>query len=365
MTILTFLVVLVLLILVHEWGHFIVAKKTGMRVDEFGIGFPPKLFGIKKGETEYTLNALPIGGFVKIYGEDSEARADGEEDSQSTGRAFTDASYLAQALVLVAGVTMNIIFAWILFSLAFMIGVPSVVSTTEAGPEAALRITEVYPDTPAAEADIPVGAEVVGIVENNGSVSAKTPEAFSAYIKESEEPVPVRYIYKGEEVTRVVTPEKVSIGGVEEQVIGVSVALVEIERLWPHVALWEGLTLTITSLYAITVGILQFLFDALTLNADLSQVAGPVGIAGMVGDASAIGFTSLMFFAAFISLNLAIINLLPFPALDGGRLLFVGIEALTNKKIPPAVVGVTNAIGFGLLILLMLVVTYSDITKLF
>ena len=143
MSILIFLAVLFFLILVHELGHFLVAKWAGMRVDEFGIGFPPKLFGVRKGETEYTLNALPIGGFVKIYGEN------GSEDETSKERSFTSKSRWAQAAVLVAGVTMNALFAWVLFSIAFMIGVQGAVSETEAGPNAELVVVEALSGFPA------------------------------------------------------------------------------------------------------------------------------------------------------------------------------------------------------------------------
>src|SRR3989338_6883139 len=133
MSILIFFLVLFVLILVHEWGHFIAAKKTGMRVDEFGIGFPPKLFGVKKGETEYTFNALPIGGFVRIFGENPAAIEDEEGDK---ARAFGSRPYWAQAVVLVAGVTMNVIFSFFFFIITFMIGVPTAVEEATASPEA-------------------------------------------------------------------------------------------------------------------------------------------------------------------------------------------------------------------------------------
>ena len=179
MSILIFFLVLFVLILVHEWGHFIVAKKTGMRVDEFGIGFPPKLFGVKKGETEYTFNALPIGGFVRIFGENgeepfspvegealdrrSEAQAEAGEGGvqrQQTikrdSRSFNYRPKWAQALVLIAGVVMNVLFAWLLFSVTYMIGVPTAVDEATAGPGAELVIVQTLPDSPASV--IPPGA---------------------------------------------------------------------------------------------------------------------------------------------------------------------------------------------------------------
>ena len=159
MSIILFLLVLFVLILVHEWGHFIVAKKTGMRVDEFGIGFPPKLFGIKKGETEYTFNALPIGGFVRIYGENLEEIPDDEPDKS---RAFGSRPRWAQALVLIAGVAMNVIFAWFLFLITFLIGMPASVSESEASSEAVLYVSGTMPNSPLAEELLP-GSEIASV----------------------------------------------------------------------------------------------------------------------------------------------------------------------------------------------------------
>ena len=158
MSVILFLLVLFVLVLVHEWGHFIVAKKTGMRVDEFGIGFPPKLFSVKKGETEYTFNALPIGGFVRIWGENFADAAEEKESGIDVSRSFAARPKWAQALVLIAGVTMNILFAWFLFSLTYMIGLPTVVDEADATSAAELSIMDVLPDSPAAV--IPAGSVV-------------------------------------------------------------------------------------------------------------------------------------------------------------------------------------------------------------
>ena len=144
MSILLFFIVLFVLILVHEWGHFIVAKKTGMRVDEFGIGFPPKIAGIKKGETEYTINWLPLGGFVRIFGENGDENAD-EKDTADKSRAFSSRPKWAQALVLIAGVTMNILFAWLLLALSFMIGLSSDVDESTGRVVASLPIAGTLP----------------------------------------------------------------------------------------------------------------------------------------------------------------------------------------------------------------------------
>ena len=392
MTILLFLAVLFVLILVHEWGHFIVAKKTGMRVDEFGIGFPPKLFGIKKGETEYTINLFPIGGFVKIFGEDaisiasspveseasdrrserSEAGEGGvnavdaahaEKAGDATSRSFTAKSKWAQTAVLIAGVTMNVLFAWLLFVAVFMIGSPTAVEEGQQGADARLVITNVVPGSPASEAGIPVGAEVLGFANMD---SAPTPSSFRDVTATAQEPITFEYEAGGEVITTQIMP----VSGIIEddpdrQAVGLQLTFVETVRKSLPAALMEATDLTYRSLIAITVGIGSLLADIVVLDADLSQVAGPVGIVGLVGDAAEFGFTSLLMFTAVISLNLAVINLLPFPALDGGRLLFVAIEAVIRRPIHPVWVARLNTLGFILLMALMVAVTYSDISKLF
>lgn len=351
MSILIFLLVLFFLILVHELGHFLVAKWAGMRVDEFGIGFPPKLFGIKRGETEYTLNALPFGGFVKIQGENN------EEHSHLDKRSFNQKSKWAQAAVLVAGVLMNALFAWALFSLAFVIGTQNAVSEADAGPDAELMVVGVLPDFPAEQGGLTKGAVIVGIE----GTETLTPSSFKETLKQNGS-VTVSYMHSGERITTVLTPELYEASG--EEVVGASLSLVETIQKPLHVAVSDGFMLMLTGLRDITIGIGALLVDAFSLNADLSNIAGPVGIVGLVGDASALGFSTLLMFTAFISLNLAVINLLPFPALDGGRLLFVGIEALKGSPIPPRVAGALNGIGFLLLILLLIAVTFSDIARI-
>jgi regulator of sigma E protease len=363
MSILIFLVVLFLLILVHEWGHFIVAKKTGMRVDEFGIGFPPKLFGVKRGETEYTLNALPIGGFVKIWGENYEDAA--QPETADAGRGFSSRPKWAQALVLVAGVTMNVIFAWLLFAGTYMIGVPTAVTEAEAGPDAELYIGMTIPDAPAAvlkPGSTILGAEAAGRVLTN-----PTPSSFTEFIQETAPaPLTVEYEYGSERSVVELQPTQGLIDGQPERyAVGASLSLITIQSMPVHHALWQGLVTTWDGLVAIVFGLAGLISQAFVGEADFSQVAGPVGIVGMVGDAAAFGITALMTFTAIISLNLAVINLLPVPALDGGRLVFVAIETVTGRPIPPEWAGRVNLVGFALLMTLMVLVTYNDIIRLF
>ena len=362
MSILIFFLVLFVLILVHEWGHFIVAKKTGMRVDEFGIGFPPKLFGIKKGETEYTFNALPIGGFVRIWGENYE-EAKGEEEVKDS-RAFNARPKWAQALVLVAGVTMNILFAWFLFSLTYMIGVPTAVEESVASDSAELYITGVLPDGPAAE--LPLGSIITAVQSGNQTIEGPTPTEFSTVVTQAApESVIVSYSYDDTDTTIELTPVQGLIADEPERyVIGTSLSMVEIEKRPFFTAIADGLTSTWKGLTGISAGLWSLISQSFMGEADFSQVAGPVGIVGMVGDAASFGITALLTFTAIISLNLAVINLLPFPALDGGRLVFVAIEAVTGRRIPTVWAGRVNLIGFAILMLLMIAVTYNDIIRI-
>ncbi len=363
MTILLFFGVLFVLILIHEWGHFIVAKKTGMRVDEFGIGFPPKLFGKKWRGTEYTFNALPIGGFVKIAGENAE---DVTEDGAVPEDSFSAKSKWAQAAVLVAGVTMNVLFAWVLFVAILMTGMPTVVEEASAGEDAVLTVTQVLADGPADKATIPNGAELLRLGTADESLDNLTPTSFRTFIKDNgTQPVTVTFAYNNQEQEVVLTPEE---GLIENDptrpAVGIALSMVENTKRSLWTATVEATKMTGHSLVAITTGLGALVFDSMKGTADFSQVAGPIGIVGMVGDAAQLGLVSLLFFTAMISLNLAVINLLPFPALDGGRLVMVGIEAVTGKPINPVWVGRVNLVGFVLLLLLMVAVTFSDITKL-
>lgn len=365
MTILIFFAVLFVLILVHEWGHFIVAKKTGMRVDEFGIGFPPKLFGIKKGETEYTINALPIGGFVRIYGENAQDASVDAQGGSDISRSFTSKSKWAQSAVLIAGVTMNVIFAWLLLAFVFVYGVPTAVDESKAGPSAELVVTSVLQGSPADEAGIQVGAKILSY-STDTNTGVLTPTEFKNYSAGSTgAPIVITYEVGNTENTASVVPTTGLISeNKDERAVGITLALVETVKKPFLTALHDATITTYESLIAIASGLFSLFVNIAQNDADLSQVAGPIGIVGLVGDAAEFGLASLLMFTAIISLNLAVINMLPFPALDGGRLVMVGIEAVIKRPINPVWVARVNTFGFILLLLLMVAVTYSDIGKL-
>lgn len=354
MTIIIFLLILLVLILVHEFGHFIVAKKSGIRVDEFGIGFPPKLFGIKKGETEYTFNLFPIGGFVRIFGENP------DEESIKSERSLINKPKYIQALVLVAGVTFNVIFAWIVFSIIFMVGMPVPIteSTSDKVTNIELIIGDVIKDSPAEGVSLLFGDKITSLSYGDEVVlnpnSENTPEFIASHDGVE---IEIGYTRGGDTFSAFITPV--------DGIIGVALSEVGILKLGFFSAIYEGLIFTGKMVVAITVGIVSFLWSALLLQADLSEIAGPVGIVGLVGDASTLGIVSLLSFMAIISIDLAVINLLPFPALDGGRLLFVVIEAIKGSPMNPKIANTANAIGFTLLIILMVAVTYNDVLRIF
>jgi len=362
MSIILFLLVLFILVLVHEWGHFIVAKKTGMKVDEFGIGFPPKLFGIKRGETEYSFNALPIGGFVRIWGENYED-ALVENETKDNGRGFSQKPKWAQALVLVAGVTMNVIFAWLLFSITYMVGIPTQVADDSISPSARLVIVETMPDSPGSV--IPVGAEITKISHSDREVESPSATEFISEIQAVEGgEISVTYLQSGEKNVVSLNPVQGLSSNEGDYLLGVFPVMVDSVSKPFFTAIADGFVATWEGLKAICNGLYGLIAGSFTGEADLSQIAGPVGIVGMVGDAASFGLVSLLTFTAIISLNLAVINLLPFPALDGGRLLFVAIEAVTKKTIPPGWAGRLNLLGFALLMIIMIAVTYNDILRL-
>lgn len=358
MSIIIFIIILSALIIVHELGHFLIAKRFGIRVDEFGLGFPPritKLFTWKG--TPFTLNWLPFGGFVKIFGENP---ADKIEDLVTDN--FQSKNRGIQASVLVSGVVGNFLFAWLLISLGFIVGLPAPANLSLPVENTHTVITTVLPLSPAATAGLKSGDVILSL--SRGEIHSElAPEVASLFLARSAEPVTFLVERGGEISTKVVVPEESIIK--DRLAVGISMDVIGIVKLPPYKALWYGLKTTseLTLLTGQAIG--TFILEALSGRADLASVTGPVGIIGMVGDVRELGFTYLLTFTALLSINLSIINLLPLPALDGGRLLFIGIEAVTRRSIPPRVFNALNTVGFALLILLMLVITVQDVRNVF
>ena len=365
MEIAIFIIVLVVLIVVHEFGHFVAAKLSGMRVDEFGIGYPPRAATIATfGETRYTLNWIPFGGFVKIYGEDASL------DRARDARAFSSKPRLAQALVLVAGIAMNLLFAYVLITSALIVGTPRALSHEEiAGArDVELAVAGVLPGSPAARAGLAPGDVILWAEDGHFDFTGADSAAFTEFVAKGKGNTTIALVVRhggGEEETIFVRPEAGIIpSDASRAALGVEVATIGVVPLSLGAALREGAVLTWEVIKLTAVGLAHFFYGALTFSADLSQVAGPVGIAGVVGAASLQGLGGLFSIMAIISINLALINLIPVPALDGGRLLFVIIESVIRRPIRPAIARSVNAVGFALLLLLMVVITAHDIFKI-
>ena len=379
MSLLIFLIILSALIIVHELGHFLVAKYYGIRVDEFGLGYPPraaKLFSWKK--TVFTLNWLPFGGFVKIFGENPSEEAkpspwkDSEEakpspwkDSKGKGLAldsFQTKNRGIQAAVLVAGVVGNFLFAWLLISFGFMSGLPSPAGLALPIENPRTVITVVVPGSPAAQAGLKSGDAIVSMSRGD-SYAELSPEALSEFIARSLEPITLSIERGKTSFTKNLAPQEGLIAG--RPALGISMETIGIVDLPLHRAIWEGLKTTVSLTLLTARAIFSLISQAVVGRADLAAVTGPVGIVGMVGDMRELGWNYLVTFAALLSINLSIINLMPFPALDGGRLLFVGIETVTRRPIPSRFFNAVNTAGFALLIFLMILITIQDVRNIF
>ncbi len=360
MSIVLFFAVLAVLILVHEFGHFLFAKWFGVRVDEFGLGFPPRLFGVRRGETLYSVNAVPFGGFVKIYGEKEEEVTEADKERSLAAR-----PRYKQAAIIAAGVLFNFIFAWLLITGGFLSGLPMPVSGEGAGSAVQnplLTITAIDKNSPAAETGLRVGDRIT-------MVSRETEKILNPSLEQVQEFIATHggrnidiAVTRGsvEEIVSVIPRDGIVPG---KPAIGIAMDMIGVVRLPIHEALWEALKVSATLTVAVIDAFGNLISDALKGHPDVANLTGPIGIVGLVGDAAQFGFVYLLGFTAFISINLAVFNLLPFPALDGGRLLFLIVEALTGKSINSRIVNMLHLSGFVLLVTLLLVVSYYDLVR--
>jgi regulator of sigma E protease len=380
-TILVFIAVLALLVLVHESGHFLTARKLGVKSEEFGFGFPPRIFGIYKNkfgkwkfvkgtksiedlnkdektapaDTIYSFNWIFAGGFVKIKGENG----DGAKDPDS----FIVQKAWKKILILVAGVVMNIVLAWLLLSTAFMFGMNQ--DLEMAGRNAKVSNPEIIfigtlEDSPAQKAGIEAGDALI-------SLNGENIRLFSDFVAKIES-------YQGEEVSLEIQREDEQVvltmvpefsEELNQAAIGVAVynsATVSYPFLE---SIWQGAKSTGLYLKLIVVAFYNLIADLIVGESVEGQVGGPIAIAQYTGEIARFGLISLLQFIAILSLNLAIINILPIPALDGGRILFILIEKIKGSPIKAEIEGAFHTIGFALLMLLILFVTYKDIANLF
>lgn len=361
MTALLVIAILFVLILVHELGHFTAAKLLGVRVEEFGVGYPPRALRICKiGATEYTLNWIPFGGFVRLFG-DGEI---GSEVPHGKG-SFLAANRGARAVILVAGVCMNLLAGWVLYMGALSLGVPRDVPPETPG--ARLLVAEVFAGSPAEAVGFVQGDQILAMIDANNVSAILSPEAVSTFIAErGGKEISIRYMRAGVEHAIEVRPAHAVIPGeAGRPALGIGLASVSFDPL--PLSEIPGAALGDVSHAFVAVGrnvglTLSRVFTGDTSS--LSNIVGPVGLSSVVGNAMKSGLGNLLALAGFISVNLAVINLIPIPALDGGRLLLLGVEVVRRKDAPALLVHTFNAIGIGCVLLLMIVVTYHDIARL-
>jgi regulator of sigma E protease len=352
--IIIFVIILGLLVFVHELGHFIMAKRAGMNVEEFGFGFPPRIFGIKRGETIYSINLIPLGGFVRITGEDGSDNID--------PKSFGNKSFFQRFAVLIAGVTMNLIFAWVLISLALGLGLPTVLNSANPLPASArvsyVEVTVIGVDigSPADQAGLKIGDSIEGI---NGAVITTVEEMQTLTALVSGEETVFAFSRGDLSFERNIIPRINPPEG--EGPIGISLSTVgRVSYPW-YETLPRGLVSTFNLMLGILVAFGTIIVGLLSgQGAAGAELAGPVGIAVLTRDVAQLGFVYLVQFTAVLSVNLAIINALPFPALDGGRILFLLVEKIRGRKMKLQAEQIANTVGFGLLILLMVFVTIKD-----
>jgi regulator of sigma E protease len=364
-SIFTFFIILLVLVLVHEFGHFIVAKFFKMRVDEFAFGFPPRLFSFKKGETEYSFNALPLGGYVKIFGENGE-----EEVSKSDlPRAFNRQKKYKQILVLVAGVTMNILLAFVLLTATYMLGTTTAENDIVSADKLTNKkvvVSSVLPGAPAALAGFTQLDQLISLQAGDTVLAVQNSSDLPDFVAAHQnEPISITILRGGE--TKVLVTEPASGFAPDKKIIGLSSGLIGTAKL----PFWESLRIGAIATYEYTkltfIGFFDLFSKLVRGNGSeaAASLTGPVGIVGLVGEAQASGITALLGFTALISINLAVLNILPLPALDGGRIVFVLIEAIMRRPLSFKFQNAVNGVSFLLLLALMILITYKDIIKLF
>lgn len=326
LTFITAILVFTLLVVIHEFGHFIMARLSGVKVEEFAIGMGPKIWGYQPKETLYSIRAFPLGGFCKMLGED---------ESNQDPRAFNNKPILKRIAIIAFGPIMNFILTLLIFSLIF-----SYIPT----------VSQVSENSPASKAGIAAGDK---ITEIKGTPITQWEQIRPIVDANKGKEINIKFERKGELKQVNVVP--VAREGEEGALIGIV----------PSIG-YQGFSLTrgISDTVNITKEMYKFLGQLFTGRASMEYVEGPVKIVKRIGEAAEVGVAAVLQFAGFLSLNLCIINLLPLPALDGGRLLFLFIEAIRRKPVDPQKEGLVHFIGFVLLMILSALIIYKDIITL-
>jgi regulator of sigma E protease len=339
-SILITIIIIAILILVHELGHFLAARRIGIPVYEFSLGFGTKLLSTTRDGVQYSLRLLPLGGFVRMAGEEP-----GDEDDPN---GYNNRTPLEKIGVSFAGPFMNFVLALLLFIYSFaFIGIP------ESSDEPV--IGKVLESRPAAHAGLQPGDRIISVDDQ----SVATWSEFTTLIASSVpgEPLEIKINRDGQTLNLQVVPDDQGSGG--KPAIGV-LNQVNYNRL----GIGESIVLGLQQTYQLTVLLLSWFGTLFTGGASASDLAGPVGIVSLVGEAAQIGTVFLINFAAYLSINLGIINLLPIPALDGSRIVFATVQAIRRKPIEPEKEGFIHWLGFLFLMLLIVIVTFNDILRL-
>lgn len=369
--ILIFLLVLSVLVLIHELGHFVAAKICGVKAEEFGYGFPPRALGFVKENgkwkrvkardqksypgTIWSINWLPLGGFVRLKGE----QGDHEHDRDS----FLSKGPIKKLFILSAGVIMNWILAAVIFTVAFAIGVPTQTDNLPKGAVVQgerIQITEVVPESAAAKAGIVPGDFLIAVGQGGVKRAQDAQTAIQTHALDSEG-MTISVIHDGQ--TKTLTVKPAYIESLKRAGLGVALADTGIVRFPWYQAIGQGIKVTWMYTKLILVGLYGLIHDLITQRRVTADVSGPVGIAVMTGHIARQGIWALAQFTALLSINLAIVNFLPIPALDGGRALFVFIESLRRRRNNPRFEAWTHQIGFILLLALIAVVTFHDLRQ--
>lgn len=372
-TIILFLLILGVIVFVHELGHFMVAKFYNVKVEEFALGFPPRIFSFKRGETEYSLNSVPLGGYCKIVGEDGEEKND--------PRSFGSKTIFQRFQIISAGVLMNFFLAFIIFSFIFMVGFPqditgkdlSIIKASENSGQAniiineenaksvkdiKIQISEVVADSPADQAGIKVGDAIVQADE----IKINSITDLQNYTQENlGESIMLSITRGGENLTKEIIPRENYPEN--EGAMGVSLAQTAVVSYSFLEAIKQGFEYTIQLTIFIIMAFASIIWGLITTGKTAADVSGPVGIAVMTQQAAAMGFLTVLNFMALISVNLAIINALPLPALDGGRIVFLLVEKIKGSPLNQKWEAKANNVGFMVLMGLMVLVTFKDVAK--
>ncbi|OGN05990.1 MAG: hypothetical protein A2669_01320 [Candidatus Yanofskybacteria bacterium RIFCSPHIGHO2_01_FULL_48_25b] len=357
LTALIFIIVIGVLVLVHEFGHFIFAKRAGMRVDEFGFGFPPRLYGWRRGETVYSINWIPFGGFVKILGEDGDIRGP---------RSFSSASFKNRMLVIVSGVVMNFLLAAVLLAVVNSFGLRIGLADGQScsARDVKVQVISVADGSPAAAAGLRPLDAIISHTESgqiiNITATKQIQDLVSSHLGR---PLVLNIERGGQTLSKAIIPRFNPPEG--QGALGVSLALTgEVSYPW-HEAVWRGISDAALLTVATVEGYYALLKTLFVHGKLIADVSGPIGIASLTGQAARVGVNYLLQFVAMISINLAVLNIIPFPALDGGRAVLLIVEKIKRSPVHKNVEGLINMIGFYLLIALMIYITYKDLAKFF